>query len=180
MRQDRAALIAMGRCIYCRKNKADEGYRTCLQCRIDQRQRKDTHSDESRQRHKEWLKRRRDLLYAFGVCITCGKCDAAEGSHMCGACLYKARDRAAKRRREVGIAPRDSYTKEGNCFFCDEPVVQGKKTCKKHYEVLRKSMLHARSLRKTENYFETQNKLFWEAKKWSYDMRQGTKKEMTS
>lgn len=99
---------------------------------------------------------------------------------MCGACLYKARDRAAKRRREVGIAPRDSYTKEGNCFFCDEPVVQGKKTCKKHYEVLRKSMLHARSLRKTENYFETQNKLFWEAKKWSYDMRQGTKKEMTS
>lgn len=180
MRQDRVALIAMGRCLYCRKNKADKGYRSCLQCRMDRRQRGDTHSDESKKRHKEWLKRRRDLLYAFGVCVTCGKHDAVEGSHQCKLCLCKARERQAKKRIELGMVPRDSYTRDGICYFCGEPVVPGKKTCEKHYEALKANMLHARSLRKSENYFESQNKMFWEAKKWSYAMRRGTKKEMTS
>ena len=48
------------------------------------------------------------------------------------------------------------------------------------YAWIVENMLLVRSLRKSENYFESQNKLFWEAKKWSYAMRQGTKKEMTS
>lgn len=148
MRQDMVALIAMGKCLYCRKNKADEGYRSCLQCRMDRRLRKYTPSDESKERKKERLRRRRDLLYAFGVCITCGKHDAAEGSHTCGICLCKAREKRAQKRRKAGIAPRDSYTKEGICFFCDKPVVTGKKTCERHYEVLKKSILHARNLRK--------------------------------
>lgn len=180
MTQDRIALIAMGRCIYCRKNKADEGYRSCLQCRMDIREKGDTHSEESKQKHKEWLKRRKDLLYAFGVCVDCGKRDAKEGGHRCLRCIFKANERQTKRRREAGILPRDSYTKDGICYFCGEPVVPGKKTCEKHYKTLKENMLLVRKLRKSENNFELQNKLFWEAKKWSYAMRQGTKKEMTS
>ena len=161
MRQDRAALIAMHRCIYCRTNKADEGYKTCLQCRIDRRGTKDTHSDEFKRKHNEWLKRRRDLLYAFGVCITCGKRDAKSGSHQCGVCLAKARTRMEHKRREAGIIGRDSYTLDGKCYYCGEPVIDGKKTCQKHYETAVQNMLNARSLKKGKNYFEQENENYW-------------------
>lgn len=164
MRQDRVALIAMHRCIYCRVNRADDGYRSCLQCRIDRRGTKDTHSDEFKRKHNEWLKRRRDLLYAFGVCITCGKRDAKAGSHQCERCLAKARIRMEQKRREAGIIPRDSYMLQGKCYYCNEPSIEGKRTCQKHYEIAKKNMIHARKFKVNENYFEIQNRLYWTVK----------------
>lgn len=150
MSQSSAALIAMHRCIYCRTNKADDGYKSCLQCRIERRNKKCTYSDEAKQKHKQWLKRRRDLLYAFGVCIICGKRDAKQGSHSCDRCIAKSRMRKEKKRREAGIFGRDSYTLNGKCYYCGEPVIDGKKTCQKHYEILLQNLLRVSELRKSK------------------------------
>ncbi len=153
-----------GICPVCKKRDADEGYTTCLVCRMDLRAKGETHKTESSHRHQQWLKRRRDLCYAFGVCVTCEKRDAENGKSICKICAVKAKIRAEKRRQEKGIMPRNSYTKNGICFFCESPVLPGRKTCEKHYEICCSNMLKARNTPREENYFEKQNRAFWEEK----------------
>lgn len=150
-----------GICVYCKTENADEGFATCLACRMDNRARIDKRSEEAKERHKKWLKRRRDLNYAFGVCIVCGAKDAKKGSHLCPYCLSKIKQRSENYRRQKGILPRNSYTKTGICYFCNEPAVEGKKTCTKHYEILKERMRKARAAKTEKNYFEKANQSFW-------------------
>lgn len=155
------ALKALGRCVICGKNKADEGYATCLVCRMDARG-KETHLDSSRARHREWLKRRRDLLYAFRVCVTCGKRDAKKGSHQCDWCIAKARERSARTRQAKGIIPRMIMLDGYHCAVCGScDLVAGKKVCSNCYSRLKLQMEHARIYSPKKNYFTMQNELYW-------------------
>lgn len=153
-----------GICVACGKNPADEGYTTCLVCRMDIRERGETHKTESKYRHQQWLKRRRDIQYAFGVCVMCGKRDAEDGKSICEYCRKRAAIRSEKKRRENGIFARDSYTKDGECYFCRNPSLPGKKVCAEHYEKCCKSMEIARNSRTEKNIFEQRQELFWKEK----------------
>lgn len=151
-----------GICVICQQEDAQPGYTMCLSCRMEHRFKGDTHSDEAKARHRKYLKRRRDLLYAFGVCVVCGVKDAKKGSHVCPYCLAKSRQRSENYRRQKGIIPRNSYTKSGICYLCDKPAIDGKKTCEEHYAILKERMLHAKACQTEKNYFEKANELFWQ------------------
>lgn len=153
-----------GICVACGKNPADEGYTTCLVCRMDIRERGETHKTESKYRHQQWLKRRRDIQYAFGVCVTCGKRDAEKGKTTCEYCRSKAAIRSEKKRRENGVYARDGYTKDGECYFCRNPSMPGKKVCEEHYKKCCEAMKNARSSRTEKNLFEQRQELFWKEK----------------
>lgn len=166
-----------GICVKCGKNKADTGYTTCLVCRMDIREKGETHKTESLYRHRQWLKRRRDIQYAFGVCVTCGKRDAEGGKSICKFCKAKAKSRAAKSRLKKGIFPRDSYTKDGECYFCKNDAMSSKKVCPKHYKILFENMKKARESKTEKGLFELRNEAFWREKKCKSHMRQETETE---
>lgn len=159
------ALKAMGKCVVCGKNPADDGFTTCLLCRMDRRSRKGKRGTESDYHHRKWLKRLRDLQYAFGVCVVCGKRDAVSGSSMCSVCLSKARTRAQGRRINGGVTPRAIFWDGHHCTACGAEIKDTqKKLCDNCYPKYRELMLYARSCRKGKNYFEKQNEAWWNIK----------------
>lgn len=153
-----------GFCVYCGKEKADEGYISCLLCRMNIREKGDTHKTESAYHHRQWLKRRRDIMYAFGVCVVCGKRDAENGKTICVHCRKKSAIRMEKTRRKNGVFARDSYTKDGECYFCRNPSIPGKKVCEEHYKKCCEAMEKARSAKSEKNMFEQRQELFWKEK----------------
>lgn len=176
MPRNYAYLKSHGLCVICGHSRADPGYTTCLVCRMDKRAKGETHKTESKYHHQQWLKRRRDIQYAFGVCVTCGKRDAMTGKSICQYCAASARQRAERNRREKGILPRDTYTKDGICWFCDSPSMPGKKVCSEHYAKSCRAMEIARESRTMDNLFELRQKSFWEEKnaiKIQYTGREG-------
>lgn len=159
------ALKAMGKCVVCGKNPADDGFTTCLVCRLDRRGKKDKHSTESIYHHRQWLKRLRDLRYAFGVCIVCGKRDAVIGSSMCSVCLAKARIRAKDKRIKDGVLPREVFWDGHHCTTCGTEIDgTQKKLCENCYPKYRELMLYARRFKTEQNYFEKLNKAWWNEK----------------
>lgn len=158
------ALKAMGKCVVCGVNPADDGFTTCLVCRIERRNIKENRGTESTYHHRQWLKRLRDLNYAFGVCIVCGKRDAEKGSSLCGVCKAKARARQQDKRRKNDVMPRILFGDGEHCSVCGGQVESSRKMCDKCYPKYREMMLYARSCRTSENYFEKQNKAYWREK----------------
>lgn len=150
-------------CVKCGKNDAEEGRTVCTVCKMDIREYQRTHKRgaESIQRHKEYSKKRREENRKNGICVVCGTRKAKEGYSSCERCLYKHRERSAKKRREQGIPSRDLMGKDGTCYFCGKPVNEHEKTCDHCYERCKNQMLYARSKKKGPNYFEKQNALFW-------------------
>ena len=159
------ALKAMGRCTVCGKNPADGTSTMCLMCRMERRNKREKRSTESAYHSKYWHKRRRDLWYAFGVCVVCGKRDAKSGSSMCGICLEKARKREQEKRIKGGKIPRIIFGDGYHCGICGSEIsVSDKKLCENCYPKYRELMLYARSCKTEKNYFEKQNEAWWNIK----------------
>lgn len=152
----------MGKCVSC-SEKIDGEHTQCLACRMGRREKEDTRSKESKERHAKWLKRRRDLLYAFGVCVMCGKKDAKPGTSTCPWCKAKAKVRSEKyRRTNPEIIPRMLMNGDELCARCGCPKTNnGHKVCDGCYPALKAAMLHARSEKAEINYFEEANVLFF-------------------
>lgn len=164
-RERHAALVAMGRCAVCGKNKADDGYKTCLVCRMDRRAESfdryhnKKKSTEAIYKYETHWKRRVDVCYAFGVCVKCQKRNAQPGSVTCLECKLKQRRRAEERRRKSGATPLEILAYPDRCSICgSEDLQPGKKLCKKHYEIAKNNMLNARKYKTKENdYFRILN-----------------------
>ena len=152
---------AMGKCVSC-DEKAEEGYVHCLACRMDIRAKGCTHSEESKHRQAQRQKRKKDLLYAFGVCNACWKRDATEGLSVCSWCRSKSRLLSEKRRRaNPNMLPRPLMDGGDRCARCGKlKSSNGHKVCNDCYPTLRESMSYARSLKKERNYFEKLNDAF--------------------
>ena len=65
-----------------------------------------------------------------GLCTRCGKRNADSGYKTCGIC--RAKDGEKRRIRNYKSEKRSDRTKRGLCYFCDNPVEEGFKVCKKH------------------------------------------------
>lgn len=157
-RMDRELLKRLGICLYCYRQDAAPGRTLCLDCLEKHNARSRTYqkSTETVYKHRQHLKRRRDLLRAFGVCIVCGKHDAKPGHTACWSCLENNRVRSAGRRAEAGRQVRSLMGTGETCYFCGKPVTDHEKVCEACYERCRQQMLYARSKRNGENYFEKQ------------------------
>lgn len=146
-------------CVNCKKNKVWNGSTLCLQCLMDNRERdreyhKNRRPEQSKKKHSEYLKRRREANRMNGICVMCGTRKASEGRSTCARCRGKAKVRSERKRRENGVLPRDMMGKGDICFFCGAPTEHYEKTCDKCHDRLATQMLYARSKRVTVNYFE--------------------------
>lgn len=87
-------------------------------------------SEASKQRQKEYMKKRRQMLKEKGLCTYCGKKKASQGV-FCYECWLKQKKYS---RRKTGER---QYRKEsGLCFWCGKKPIPGKKVCEEHYSFL--------------------------------------------
>lgn len=102
------------------------------------------------QSHKDWLRTRYYRWKSAGLCVRCGQRQATRGVH-CIDCFLK-RKRYDKSRNNKGL--REYWRENGLCVCCGDKVVEGKKTCKKHYEIFAKCAEKSRNTPNARNYRE--------------------------
>lgn len=123
---------SIGICTNCFSEKAWNGRTMCPECLDKNKERSErTRTTESREQRKRYVKRKRDLCVAFGICRECLKKPVKKGLK-CIECYAKELQRNEKKRKNV---KRDMRVELGLCYFCGEPVVKGKKTCEKHLKL---------------------------------------------
>ena len=123
-----------GICPRCRVNNAFENHVFCPECLEKHKIRcEKTRSEESKEQRRKYVKRKRELCIAFGICRECMKRPVVKGKSKCIECYSKEKQRN-KRKSDKKVA-RDIRTNIGLCYFCGKPVEQGYKTCKKHHSI---------------------------------------------
>lgn len=123
-------------CTECGKNSVPDGERICPECRAKAANRKNSLTEEQKNRYKENFRIRQNVLYQErsrnGICTRCGKRKATNGYVTCAICRNKNAD--LKRVRSK-TSPRSERVQNGLCYFCDNPVKNGYKVCEKHYQM---------------------------------------------
>lgn len=121
-----------GYCINCCKEKAFEGRTMCPDCLDKNKERAErTRSEKSKEQRRKYIKRKRELCIAFGVCRECFKRTAKVGLK-CTECYAKEINRRERNRKTV---KRNMRTELGLCYFCGKQSVKGYKTCKIHLKL---------------------------------------------
>lgn len=153
-----------GICVQCGQKDAWKGQVLCLECRMSINENKiQKLTTEQQFRHYQHQKRRRDILIAFGICTVCGKRNAKENRRLCEICSAKYNNRQKEKSHEKGVMPNEILRDGKHCVICGaESVKSGFKVCEECYPKMRKNMLYARSCKKSENYFEKQNRKEWD------------------
>lgn len=125
-------LKSKGYCINCCKEKAFEGRTMCPECLDKIKERSEaTRTENSREQRRKYIKRKRDICVAFGICRECLKRNAKVGLK-CVECHAKELQRRERNRKEV---KRNIRVELGLCYFCGNPVIEGYKTCNKHLQL---------------------------------------------
>lgn len=127
-----------GICVRCKKAKAHPGKTQCLDClekiATYQRNRYPKISSDTRKRNTEYLKRKKNLCVAFGVCVQCMQRDAKKGQ-VCLDCYVKRKKNYEEKQRLSEKPPRHLWKEMNLCAVCGEPVEEGKRLCSKHSEI---------------------------------------------
>lgn len=126
-----------GICVLCGKEKVWEDTTMCIECLDKHKERcEKTRSEASKEQRRKYVKRKRNLCIAFGICRECFKREVKVGLK-CIECHAKEINRNKKRRTEI---PREIRPELKMCYFCGEPVKKGKKVCEKHYNICCKNI----------------------------------------
>lgn len=100
-------------------------------------------SESAKKHAKEHQKKLRDEARSKGLCIVCRKRKANHGV-TCEDCF-----RANSRRQKAKNTKRQEREYADVCYFCGAARINGKKVCKKHYEIIMKNL---RKARESENF----------------------------
>lgn len=117
------------------------------------------------EKRQETLRRKhevRTLNKTRGLCIYCGK-KAVKGRTHCLECALRR-----KRKGEARLEARRVKTdfSEGLCCRCNEPVMPGKKLCKKHYDAAIKGVKAMQGMSPSEKHgWRSDNRLIFKQKK---------------
>lgn len=132
---DRAWLKENGFCTHCKKEYAEPGKTLCLQCKIENRERRSRyvreHPDRYREtelKHREKKKEQRKLWAESGLCISCGKRQAEKGKKRCAGCLAKDR-KYHKKAYDKTHEPKAWW----ECRFCHKRATASPEMCEEHY-----------------------------------------------
>ena len=137
MNEYRQWLKEKGYCINCGKEKAWNGRLKCAEClEKGKEQSERTRSELSKEQRRRYLKRKRELCIAFGVCRECLKRPAKVGQK-CIECHVKEINRNNNKRKNV---PRNLRVELGLCYFCGEAALPGMRTCEKHYKIVSENL----------------------------------------
>jgi len=116
-----------------------------------------TRTENSKQQRKEYLKKKREICIAFGVCRDCLSRDAVKGNY-CLECYIKNKKRNEAKRKDIARYDRASY---GLCYFCGKPVEPGQKTCKEHHEIMAGNVKRTDYSNNKNHIWRKQNKLIY-------------------
>lgn len=149
-------------CPRCFKNTLYGDEKTCPECNaygyeINMRSRERLGKEHYNKVHSEWAKKKHQERIENGICTRCGKRKAGYGYKTCGICRAKIRN--YKREKSTAENRRERYSK-GLCFFCDNPILDGYKVCKKHYEKNMKNLQHPKCKKATEKIKADNEKFF--------------------
>lgn len=97
-----------------------------------------TRTRKSKQQRREYLKKKREICIAFGVCRECLSKDIVKGNY-CLECYVKNKKRNEAKRKGIARYDRVSY---GLCYFCGKPVESGYKTCTECHEIMADNITH--------------------------------------
>lgn len=120
-----------GMCPICRKVKLYVGERKCPDCLEKARK----YAEKYRERHNELVRkyRKNHPKVDDGKCIYCHKRLPDDGYRSCAYCRAERRARVnARKKDKLTPMERPLY---GLCYYCGEPVIDGKKVCQKHYDM---------------------------------------------
>lgn len=133
-------------CTLCGKRDAAIGFVRCSDCQQVQAERDEKYRDCKRRSDKRRYERRK----SEGVCTVCG--NPIDGSHrLCENCHKKKALRQRRNWLSKRIAP---VRIDGQCVFCGERAVEGKKLCQRHYDSACANLVKARAaLDKSKNYW---------------------------
>lgn len=130
LRREQAA--ELGLCPRCQKVKLYIGEKKCPDCLEKQREFKKSHRDYINQKQRiDYVKRKakRDE----SKCIYCQKRPPEPGYKSCEYC--RAERRKKYNARMAGRLTPMERPRYGLCYYCGEPVIDGKKVCQKHYDM---------------------------------------------
>lgn len=129
LRREQAAELHI--CPRCRKNKLYAGEKRCPEC-IEKARKYSVGYRERKNELQRTVYRARPKEND-GKCIYCHKRPPEAGHKSCAYCRASRRNKAAARRGcRLTPSERPLY---GLCYYCGEPVMDGKKVCKKHYDM---------------------------------------------
>lgn len=167
-REERQRRAEAGLCNKCGKEEADAGYKTCLLCRMDMREKwqlqKADVNAKRREPHRIKAKEIRVQRKAKGLCQYCGKHQPDAGYASCKWCRAKSR-RAYRRRREASGAMTQERMSNGlYCTRCGaEGRAPGRTVCGECLKQLQD--IANRNFRGTatdnKNTFREMNNIFW-------------------
>lgn len=107
MRQRYWRLRDSGICTRCGEFESEENSCYCLICKMDERERKrvcrENATEQQKAAQRAHNKAREERLRSEGICITCGKRKATEGSCRCERCKARARELGRRARRDKKI-----------------------------------------------------------------------------
>lgn len=149
-------------CPRCAKNTLYGDEKTCPECNayeyaINMQSRERLGKEHYNKVHREWAKNEHKKRIEKGICTRCGKRKADYGYKTCGICRAKIRN--YKREKSTAENRQERYS-IGLCFFCDNPILDGYKVCKKHYEINMKNLQHPKCKRATEKIKADNEKFF--------------------
>ena len=122
-------------CTNCFREKAFNGRTMCPECLDKNKERSEkTRTEASKEQRRKYIKRKRDLCVAFGICRECLKRHSVKGESKCLDCKVKQVKRN-EAKRDKDKVKRNFRTQLSLCYFCGEKAIEGKKTCQKHYEI---------------------------------------------
>lgn len=125
-----------GFCINCAKEKAWNGRTMCPECLDKNKERSErTRSTESKEQRRRYIKRKRELCIAFGICRECLKKPIKVGLK-CTECYAKQNQRNERKRK---VVKRNMRVELGLCYFCGNKAIEGRKTCEEHYKTQSKN-----------------------------------------
>lgn len=135
-----------GICTQCRKAKVHKNHTMCLDCLDQVNFSSDaTRSEDSKIQRRNYIRRKRELCIAFGICRECMCRDATHGLK-CEKCKTKEK---LKTQKNSKIELRKSL---GHCYYCDTEVVEGYKVCQKCLDRIR-NIVKNRKKYSTENHY---------------------------
>lgn len=146
-------LKEIGMCTRCGKEKATPGILTCYKCNEKEIEKSRKYREKNKEKANESARNTQQRRRDRGLCRACGKVYTGE-SATCEICRAKDKKRKERKRKEQGLFIRDDSVYFGMCYFCGEKVVEGKRTCQKHYDILSK---HINTINKKGNKNEQNN-----------------------
>lgn len=136
-RERRAWYIEHGICPRCGRNDIQRGYKSCLECRMADREKKRNmvKTDEQKQRTAAAIKALKEKRKAEGICVRCGKRKVSGRYVNCVICRKEKAEKQREYNRRQGRMPVE-LRGEGYCARCYKPIDSGRicPECSEHLE----------------------------------------------